>query len=181
MGAASSLAVVVTKTDAVARIDRHFSSWLVRTLATTGGMLTSIELVHLPFWAYGFCARRSGVPRDWTGRLAIESHRRAAAVLPEGAHMIVPPDQATLLPAAAPPPEDEVRRVLFWEALAHRRRDRPDAVELEPPSLLYVPYWLGYLRGDAWDVCPVDATTGKIDLAMKEAFIEALSVDEAGS
>lgn len=178
MGAASALTVVITKADAVARIDRHFASWLVRAVSGTRGTLTSIELVHLPFWTYHYRARRKGAPHAWTGRLAIESRKRTVAVLPDTTHAVTPPTEATLLPAASPPPEDEVRRVLFWEALAHRRRDRPDTVELEPPSLLYVPFWLGYLRGEVWDICPVDATSGKIDLAMKEALLEALSAQE---
>jgi len=126
------------------------------------------------FWNYPFRASRRGTARTWTGHLAIEPIKRITAVLSHGVRPEAVPESATLLPVAEPPPADEVQRVLFWEALARRRRDRPDSVTLDTPSVLYVPYWIGYLRGRNWDLCPVDATTGKIDLAIKDALVEAL-------
>lgn len=175
MNAASALPATIDKAAAVARVDAHVSSWLVRLAAPARGTLASIELLHLPFWSYPFRASRRGTARSWTGHIAIEPRKRIAAVLPDGARPEAPPDGATLLPAADPPPAGEVQRVLFWEALARRRRDRPDAVTLDAPGLLYVPYWLGYLRGERWDLCPLDATTGKIDLAIKDSLIAALT------
>ena len=178
MTAAAALPATVGKATAVAAIDDHLASWLVRMVAPVRGAPTSIELVHLPFWRYPFTAHRADGGRAWTGHLAIEPIRRTVAVLPETVRLGVVPANATLLPAAGAPPEDEVRRILMWETLARRRRDRPDSVIVGPANLLYAPYWIAYLSGPEWQMMPVDATTGKIDLAMKDALLDALIAAE---
>ncbi len=174
MDPSSALPVAIAKADAAGRIERHVGSWLVRLARRQHATLTAMELVYLPFWTYDFRAHRRASAALWAGCLAVETHRRSTAIVPATVTRIPPPESASLLPAAPPPPVDEVRRVLFWEALAHRRRERPDDVELEPPRLLYVPFWLGYLRGEGWDLCPVDATSGKIDLETVDALLHAL-------
>lgn len=174
MGEGGALAATVSKEQAVARMRAHDASWLVR-LAGKPGVLRAVECVFLPFWSYAFRASRADGRSAGVGRLAIETWTHAAAIVPDHAQASTPPENAELLPAAAPPDEDTVRQVLFWEAMAHKRRERPSHVDLEPPTLLYVPYWLGYRQDAQWDICPVDATTGKLDLSMKDALTAALT------
>lgn len=48
-------------------------------------------------------------------------------------------------------------------------------LDIGASCLIYVPYWLGYFTGKSLEVSVVDATTGRVDLPIKESILHAFA------
>ncbi|WP_026571823.1 hypothetical protein [Sediminibacillus terrae] len=166
----------VGQEEAVRSIRQHQNNLIAKwqRLFRSGRQLTSIELVHLPYWCFTYQYHSKQMKDPIRGKVAVETYRHHTAILPESAQYDPAENEQTLLlPCGGPVPE-VARDEIYWEAFSREKKRKDITVDILETSLLYVPYWIGYLQGETIDIIAVDAANGKIDLGIKDSLLEAV-------
>lgn len=167
-----AIPVKIDRRSAISSADCLGRTLIGRLLAGRRRVVSS-ELVYFPYWCHEFViAITKGEPSR--GRVAIETRSRSTAIVPMDIAFESVPPGSKLLPPGEPSDSEAARRTVWFEALARERRRHEIEVEVGPASALFVPYWVIYLRGQEIDVMPVDATTGKVDLTLREPIVASL-------
>jgi solute:Na+ symporter, SSS family len=63
---------------------------------------------------------------------------------------------------------------IYWEAFQKEKKRKSIDITFNSSFVIYLPFWIGYLTGKKVEVLPVDAITGKVDLKLKDAFINII-------
>ncbi|SDM79213.1 hypothetical protein [Sediminibacillus halophilus] len=167
---------VVGQKEAVRSIKQHQNNLIAKwqRLFRSGRQLTSIELIHLPYWCFSYEYRSKQMKDPIRGRVAVETYRHHTAILPESAQYRPTTNEASLLAPCGGPVPEVARDEIYWEAFSREKKRKDIAVDILETAVLYVPYWIGYLQGDTIDIVAVDAANGKIDLGIKDSLLEAI-------
>ncbi|WP_053217058.1 hypothetical protein [Virgibacillus senegalensis] len=167
---------VVDQREAVRSIKQHQNNLIAKwqRLFRSGRQLTSIELVHLPYWCFTYQYQSKQMKDPIKGKVAVETYQHHTAILPESATYRPAEEATSLLPPNGEPVPEVARKEIYWEAFSREKKRKDIAVDIIDTAILYVPYWIGYLQGDKIDILAVDAANGKIDLGIKDALLEAI-------
>jgi hypothetical protein len=161
---------------AIKRMQEYTSSKLIK-LWKRKQKLVSIELVYLPYWCYDYTLQSSSLKDGIHGKIAVESVSKTPAILPNDYPLLPLNKDVKGLPIIGEADPEIARKTIYWEAFRKEKRKKSIELELQsPPWLLFMPYWIGYVEGKAYEILPVDAVTGNLDLAIKDSFLKIFSV-----
>ncbi|OIJ17207.1 hypothetical protein BKP37_01360 [Anaerobacillus alkalilacustris] len=176
------LRAVIEKKDAVRLISEHQNNLVIKwqkLFKKNHKKLTSIEMLYLPYWCFDYEYHSKQVKDTIKGKVAVETTKNLTAILPDGAELlslseVLHKGGLPLLTVKGDPDPEVARETIYWEAFAKEKKRKDIKIEITNSSVLYVPYWIGYLQGEKIEIIAVDATTGKIDLGIKDAFLMKL-------
>lgn len=175
-GEVLSLPIAIDADTAVARVNA-LTGTLVSRLLHGRRRALSTETVYLPWWLHDYRVLvRKGVDRHLAcrGRIAIETRRHTLAIVPDDSRLATPDASVRTLPGHDLPDLERARRALWFEVLGRERRGNDIEVSLTATARLLVPYHVVYVRGRQIEAVAVDATTGRPDLAIRDALVAAL-------
>ncbi|MGG1687305.1 hypothetical protein [Pseudalkalibacillus sp. NRS-1564] len=152
---------------------KQYTSSLLLRIVENKKRIESSELVYLPFWMYEYHLKTTSLKEGITGRIAIESISEQAAILPVDYPLKEGKVPGEMFTHCSPDP-DKAKHALYWEAFGKEKKKKQINISLEEPSKLYLPYWVGYIKGNRREVYMVDGVTGKVDLPMKDSFLHHL-------
>ncbi|GEK58169.1 hypothetical protein CHL76_08420 [Marinococcus halophilus] len=141
--------------------------------------LISIEKLYLPFWCFKYEYSSKQLKSKIEGQVAIETYRHHTAILPDSTTFLDFEEGLPVLPVKGKPVPEAARNEIYWEAFGREKKRKDIKIDIIDTALLYVPYWVGYVSGQEWDIIIADATTGKIDLGLKDAMLEAIMASAA--
>ncbi|WP_096437794.1 hypothetical protein [Alteribacter populi] len=170
------LALKFEKNEAIKAMQTHLGNYIlkVKRAFTSKQQLNSIELVYLPYWCYRYRFTTAKVKKPIEGRVAIEPTHGLSAILPENVELHDVHEArmgTTLLNVSDDPQPDKAKETVYWEVFSKEKKRQNIKVDILKTSLIYVPYWVGYLENDKLDIVAVDGTNGKVDLGVKEAIL----------
>ena len=152
---------------------KQYTSSLLLRIVENKKRIESSELVYLPFWMYEYHLKTTSLKEGITGRIAIESISEQAAILPVDYPLKKGEVPGEMFAHCSPDP-NKAKHALYWEAFGKEKKKKQINISLEEPSKLYLPYWVGYIKGNRREVYMVDGVTGKVDLPMKDSFLHHL-------
>lgn len=161
---------------AVERVVAHTGTVLSRLLHGRRPAV-STEAVYLPWWLHDYrvvVSAGRAPPQLGGGRIALETRRHTLAIVPDGSRLVPPDAGVRRLPGVGAPDLERARRALWFEILGRERRRSGFEVTLSSSAVLLVPYHVVYVGGRRIEAVAVDATSGKLDLAMRDALVAAL-------
>ncbi|MGP4082972.1 hypothetical protein ACTWQL_24160 [Pseudalkalibacillus sp. R45] len=163
----------IEEKEATSAIKEHKSGLIMRLFEKEKKQLKSMELSYLPFWCYSYELKSTAYKDKICGKVAIEAVTKTSAILPVEYPLQQVGDDMNLLPIVKEEDEEMARKALYWEAFRKEKKRKSIDIKLNPSFVLYLPFWIGYLSGDERiEILPVDAITRKIDLKLKDAFLE---------
>jgi hypothetical protein len=172
------LASSVSKKQAVQAIQTYQNNWITKWQSLFGQKkkLTSIELVYLPYWCYDYEYTSLQMKEPIQGKVAVETGKQLTAILPSSAKLQLLDAKETLplLDYTGQPEQKVAEEAIYWEAFTREKKRKDIQVTITHTNLLYVPYWIGYVQGEKVEPTIVDATSGKVDLGIKDSIIMAL-------
>lgn len=136
--------------------------------------LVAIEKLYLPFWCFNYEYQSRQMKNKIEGKVAVETYKHHTAILPDNTAFFELTKDLTILPVKGKPLPEVARNEIYWEAFGREKKRKDIKIEIVDTGLLYVPYWVGYVNKEEIDIVIVDATTGKIDLGLKESMLEAI-------
>ena len=157
--------------EAVKTIQEHNSNLLVRFFDKKKRTLHSMELTYLPFWCHEYNLKSATLKDSIKGKIAIEPITKTPAILPTEYPLQLADEGMNLFPITAEENKDVAKEAIYWEAFQKEKRRKSIQIEFNSSFVLYMPFWIGYLKGETIQILPVDAITGKIDLKLKDAFL----------
>ena len=177
--AASATVALPLAIDAGAAVERvaALTGTLVSRLLHGRRPATSTEAVYLPWWLHDYrvvVSAGRAPPQLGGGRIALETRRHTMAIVPDGSRLAPPDAGVRRLPGVGAPDLERARRALWFEALGRERRRSGFEVTLSSSAVLLVPYHVVYVGGRRIEVIAVDATSGKLDFAIRDALVAAL-------
>ncbi|MYL49253.1 hypothetical protein GLV98_07140 [Halobacillus litoralis] len=168
---------VVERDEAIGKMSDHlYSNWWKKMKKTK--RLLSMEQVFLPFWCFDYRVVSHALPDGLEGRIAIEPLSEMSAILPVDYEREESCEQ--FIPVKKTLEDEHARKVLYWELFSKEKRREKIDVTITGRTLLYVPYWIGYIkdRNQRYDVIALDGLNGKVDLPMKETVLTYLCEEE---
>ncbi|MFL8939263.1 hypothetical protein ACKA06_21100 [Rossellomorea oryzaecorticis] len=165
---------VVEKGEAIKAIQEYESSFLVRILAKEKKQLSSIELAYLPFWCYEYELTSATLKEAIRGKVAIEPITNTSAILPADYPLHPINKDMNLFPVIGEKDKETAKETIYWEVFQKERKRKSIDITFNSAFVIYLPFWIGYLKGDKVGILPVDAITGKVDLKLKEAFLKII-------
>lgn len=174
------LPTVISKKQAVQSIQSYQNNWITKWQSVLGSKkkLTSMEMVYLPYWCYDYEYTSLQMREPIYGKVAVETGKQLTAILPSTAglqELDLPNGEMTLLHVSGNPEQQVAEEAIYWEAFTREKKRKDIQVTITETNILYVPYWLGYVKsGNQMELVIVDATSGKVDLGIKDAMIQAL-------
>ena len=170
----------VQKEKAVQHIQEHLQNWLSKWL---GGSkkLNTIELVYLPYFIFPYRLESKSLKDGIRGYIGIESYEKHSVILPVEQETFELDPNLTILPAGEEIDASFAYDVMYNEAFIKEKHRTRGTIRLQvdEPFLLYVPYWIGYLKGTKTEIMAVDGLSGNIDFKMKDPILKAF-LKEAG-
>lgn len=160
---------VIEKEEAVQKMSGQIHTGLWKKLRKTK-QLTSMEQVYIPFYCFDYKAVTHSLPDGLEGRMAIEPLSRMSAILP----VDLPLEESSrgFWPVQGEVSKQEAREVLYWEMFSKEKRREKIQVEIVNRFVVYVPYWLGYIKdGKGYDVLALDGLNGKVDVPIKDTVL----------
>ena len=79
-----------------------------------------------------------------------------------------------LFPVIGEQDKEAAKETIYWEVFQKERKRKSIDITFNSAFVIYLPFWIGYLKGDKVGILPVDAITGKVDLKLKEAFLKII-------
>lgn len=166
------LETVISKEEAVKALSGHLENWLAKFIYKQK-RLKSIERVYLPYFCFPYHLDSRSLNGEIEGRIAIETYERISAILPVNHPLLEIDEHSALLPFKKWISKEQAYDAVYWD-LFHKEKDRKTiSLVIEEPFLIYVPYWIGYLQGKEYDILPLDAVTGQVDLKIKPSLLQA--------
>jgi hypothetical protein len=165
---------VVEKKEAIKAIQEYKSSFLVRILAKEKKDLSSIELAYLPFWCYEYELTSATLTDPIRGKIAIEPITHTSAILPVDYPLHPIEKEMNLFPIYGEQDREAAKQTIYWEAFQKEKKRKSIDITFNSSFVIYLPFWIGYLTGKKVEILPVDAITGKVDLKLKDAFINII-------
>lgn len=164
----------VEKEKAVQHIQEHLQNWLSKWL---GGKkkLNTIELVYLPYFIFPYHLESKSLKDGIRGYIGIESYEKHSVILPVDQETFDLDPAIAILPSGEEIDASFAYDVMYNEAFTkekHRTR-ATIRLQVDEPFLLYVPYWVGYLKGGKTEIMAVDGLSGNIDFKMKDPILKA--------
>ena len=161
----------IDENKAINAIHQHSSGVMMKLFGQKKASLKSIELVYLPFWCYPYHLESASLNGGVEGKLAMEPITGISAILPAEYPLHPIEEGLNCLPLNEPENREAAHKAIYWEAFSKEKQRKSIDVEVHTPWILYMPYWVGYLKGKEYDILCVDAVTGKIDLPIKKAIL----------
>ncbi|MGR3766387.1 hypothetical protein [Rossellomorea sp. NS-SX7] len=165
---------VIEKGEAVNAIREYESSFLVRILSKEKKHLSSMELAYLPFWCYEYELTSATLTDAIIGKVAIEPITKTSAILPVDYPLYPVETDMNLFPLCGEPDEEATKEAIYWEAFQKEKKRKSISITFNSSFVMYLPFWIGYLKGNNVGILPVDAITGKVDLKLKDAFLKII-------
>ncbi|MGY3718251.1 hypothetical protein ACWE42_22305 [Sutcliffiella cohnii] len=166
----------ISKEEAIQSTQTYQRNWITKLQSLFGDKkkLTSIELLYLPYWCFDYEYDSLQIKEPIKGKIAVETVKKLTAILPSNANIKPVKDGLALLPYTGIPDESIALEAMYWEAFTREKKRKNIRVIINESNILYVPYWVGYIEGEKIDIIAVDATSGKVDLGIKDSIITAL-------
>jgi hypothetical protein len=171
---------LISKKQAIQSIQSYQNNWITKWQSVFGSKkkLTSMEMVYLPYWCYDYEYTSLQMKEPICGKVAVETGKQLTAILPStsGLEKVdLTAGGKTLLDVSGDSEQKVAEEAIYWEAFTREKKRKDIQVTITDTNLLYVPYWLGYVKsGNQMELIIVDATSGKVDLGIKDAMIQAL-------
>lgn len=163
---------VVSKEEAVRALNGHLDNWLAKFIYKKK-RLKSIEKVYLPYFCFPYRLDSRSLNGEIVGRIAIETYEGISAILPVNHPLLEIEEHLTFLPFKQLISKEQAYEAVYWDLFQKEKDRKTISLKIEEPFLIYVPYWIGYLQGKEYDILPLDAVTGQIDLKMKPSLLHA--------
>ncbi|WP_173917585.1 hypothetical protein [Halobacillus sp. Marseille-Q1614] len=168
---------VIERKEAVKRINEHTSNKILK-LFKGRQKLVSIEQIYLPYWCYDYTLKTPSLKDGIQGKVALETITKTPAILPSDYPLLPMDADVKTLPIIGDEDQEAAKKAIYWEAFRKEKRKKSIDLTLHSPWILYMPYWIGYLEAKGYEILPVDAVSGNLDLTIKESFLKIFS--EAG-
>ncbi|MCG1023211.1 hypothetical protein [Sutcliffiella horikoshii] len=171
---------LISKKQALQSIQSYQNNWITKwqSVVSSKKKLTSMERVYLPYWCYDYEYTSLQMKEPICGKVAVETGKQLTAILPSTAaleEIDVSADEMTFLDVSGDPELKVAEDAIYWEAFTREKKRKDIQVTITETNLLFVPYWIGYVQGKSQiELIIVDATSGKVDLGIKDAMIQAL-------
>ncbi|MBT2755630.1 hypothetical protein J7E71_06605 [Mesobacillus foraminis] len=154
-------------------IQTHLQTWLSKCFFYRK-KLYSIELVYLPYFVFPYTLESKSLRGEIQGFVGIETYEKQAAILPAGQETFEA-DSTTLplLPVGEEIKEKHAYNLVYQEAFKKEKKRSSIKLQVNSPFLLYVPYYVGYLKGKETDIMAADGLSGNLQYDMKDAILKA--------
>lgn len=164
----------VQKEKAVKHIQEHLQNWLSKWLGG-GRKLDSIEMVYLPYFIFPYQLESKSLKGGIRGYIGIESYEKQSVILPIEQELSGLDPHLQVLPVGEEIESGFAYDIMYNEAFIKEKHRTRGSIQLqiESPFLLYVPYWVGYLKGSQTEIMAVDGLSGNVDFKMKDAILKA--------
>lgn len=162
----------VPQDKAIENIQDHLQNWISKWFDGKN-KLTSIELVYLPYSIFPYQLQSRSIKESIQGFIGIETYGKHSVILPVDQKTVELTPDISVLPIGEEIEEKLAYDAIYGEAFIKEKRRSSIQLEMGKPFLLYVPYWVGYLKGKETDILVVDGLSGNIDVKLKDSVMKA--------
>lgn len=163
---------VISQKKAAENMHGYLNVWIAKWLHR-GKRLETIELVYLPYSIFPYKLQSNSTKGCIEGFVGIETYDRHSVILPVDQERTALDSALTALPAGSVIGKDTAYDVLYSEAFLKEKGRSKIQLEIKEPFCLYVPYWVGHLKGKERNILVVDGLSGKVDMKLNEPIIKA--------
>ncbi|WP_121613504.1 hypothetical protein [Mesobacillus foraminis] len=151
----------------------HLQTWLSKWFFYRK-KLYSIELVYLPYYVFPYNLESNSLRGEIQGFVGVETYEKQAAILPAGQETFEA-DSTTLplLPVGEEISAKHAYDLVYEEAFRKEKKRSSIKLQVNSPFLLYVPYYVGYLKGKETDILAADGLSGNLQYDVKDAILKA--------
>ena len=162
----------VPQDKAVENMQGHLQNWISKWFDGKKKLL-SIELVYLPYFIFPYQLQSRSIKESIQGLIGIETYEKHSVILPVDQETFELTPNISVLPIGEEIAEKLAYDAIYQEAFLKEKRRSSIQLDMGAPFLLYVPYWVGYLKGKETDILVVDGLSGNIDVKLKDSILKA--------
>lgn len=162
----------VAQAAAVETMHEHIANWISKWF-NGKKKLRSIEMVFLPYYIFPYQLQSRSLNETIDGLIGIETYESHSVILPVEQRLDELKAGVPVLPIGEEANPKLAYDAVYSEAFIKEKRRSSIRLEVGSPFLLYVPYWIGYLKGKETDMLVIDGLSGKIDIKLKDSVMKA--------